>query len=257
MIMNDLHILRNTLKDLFRFKKLLVVLLISALPLLVAVLWRALTPADQFVKADVYNRLSELIVFGFVLVMLACVFGTNLVAQEVEQKTIVYLLTRPVPRWRILLMKYAAAVIATIVAAWLASGLLLLVTAGASASGGAKITVAHDLGILAIGALTYGGLFLLFATMFRRPLIVGLLYTFGLETWLPSLPGNFKLLSLMAYLRELAAHPAAAPVDVTDAAQDPMSPALAWKVVIAVIVVTVTAACIVFTRSEYVPRDDV
>lgn len=253
--MNDLHILRNTLKDLFRFKKLLVVLLISVLPLLVAVLWRAVTPADQFVKADVYNRLSELIVFGFVLVMLACVFGTNLVAQEVEQKTIVYLLTRPVPRWRILLMKYAAAVIATIVAAWLASGLLLLVTGGASTTG--KIAFGHDLGILAIGSLTYGGLFLLFATMFRRPLIVGLLYTFGLESWLPSLPGNFKLLSLMAYLRELAAHPVAAPVDVTDVAQDPMSPALAWKVVIAVIVVTVTAACIVFTRSEYVPRDDV
>jgi len=224
----------------------------------VALLWRAVTPADQFVKADVYNRLSELIVFGFVLVMLACVFGTNLIAQEVEQKTIVYLLTRPVPRWRILLMKYAAAVIATIAASWLASALLLLVTgSSATTPGGAKIEFAHDLGILALGSVTYGALFLLFATMFRRPLIVGLLYTFGLESWLPGLPGNFKLLSLMAYLRELAAHPAAAPVDVTDVAPDPMSPALAWKVVITVIVVTITAACIVFSRSEYVPRDDV
>jgi len=256
--MNDLHILRNTFKDLLRIKKLLVVLLVAALPVLVAVLWRFAGAADEFVKADVYDRLSETLIFGFVLVMMSCVFGTNLVAAEVEQKTIVYLLTRPVPRWRIILMKYLAAVFATIVAVWVAAGLLLLVTGVPHANGAdeSHFSFGRDIAILTVGAFAYGGLFLLFATAFQRPLIVGLLYTFGIESWLPSLPGNFKALSLMAYLRSLAAQAPAVPIQ-SDSPFDPISHGLAWAVVIGVIVVTVIAACIVFTTREYVPRDDV
>jgi ABC-2 type transport system permease protein len=251
--MNDLNILRNTLKDLFRPKKLIVVLIVAALPLLVAVLWRVAAPADQFVKSDVYNRLSDLLIFGFVLVMLACVFGTNLVAQEVEQKTIVYLLTRPVPRWRILLMKYLAAFLATTLATWLAAMLLFTVTT--STVHLTHTAFGRDLIVIPIGCLAYGGLFLLIATLFRRPLVIGLIYTFAVESWLPNLPGNFKMLSLMAYLRALAPHPLST-ADPTDIATD-ITQALAWKVVIGVVIVTVTAACVVFSTSEYVPRDDV
>jgi ABC-2 type transport system permease protein len=251
--MNDFHILRNTLKDLFRIKKLIVVLIVAAIPSLVAVIWRVATPADQFVKADVYNRLSDLLIFGFVLVMLACVFGTNLVAQEVEQKTIVYLLTRPMPRWRILLMKYLAAFIATTLATWLGAALLFMVT---GASNLAHTVFLRDLAVISIACLVYGGLFLLCGTVFRRPLIVGLLYTFGVETWLPTLPGNFQFLSLMAYLRALAPHPLSTD-DPTTIAMNGITEALGWKVVIGVAIVTVTAACIVFSTNEYVPRDDV
>jgi len=256
--MNDLHIFRNTFKVLLRFKKLLVVLLVAALPVLVGLLWRFAGASGEFVKADVYDRLSDSLIFGFVLVMMACVFGTNLVAAEVEQKTIVYLLTRPVPRWRIILMKYLAAVVATIVAAWIAAGLLLLVTGVPRGSGleEAHFSFGRDLAILAAGSFAYGGLFLLFATAFPRPLIVGLLYTFGIESWLPSLPGSFKMLSLMAYLRALAAQ-APATTDPSDNPFDPITHGLAWAVVIGVIVVTVIASCIVFTTKEYVPRDDV
>ena len=52
------------------------------------------------------------------------IFGTGVVSREVEQKTIVYLLTRPVARWRILLMRYLAAVTAITLTVWLATGLL-------------------------------------------------------------------------------------------------------------------------------------
>jgi ABC-2 type transport system permease protein len=251
--MSDFYIFRNALKDLFRVKNLIAVTLVALLPLGIALLWRSLAPASQFVNADVYDRLSETVIFGFVLVILACVFGTGLVSQEVEQKTIVYLLTRPVPRWRILLMKHAAAFLATTLVAWVASALLLLGTGGIHA--GAKAHIGRDLLILPVGSLAYGGLFLLMTTLFRRPLILGLVYTFGIESWLPGLPGNFKMLSLMAWLRVLAPH--AQPGAADDIASgDILTPRLAWIVVTAVIVVTTACALAIFSTNEYVPRDD-
>jgi ABC-2 type transport system permease protein len=250
--MSDFYIFRNTLKDLFRVKNLIAVALVALLPLGIALLWRSLAPAGQFASADVYGRLSETVIFGFVLVMLACVFGTGLVSQEVEQKTIVYLLTRPVPRWRILLMKHAAALLATTLAAWAATGLLLLATGGVHA--GVQSTLGRDLLILPVGCLAYGGLFLLMSALFRRPLILGLVYTFGIESWLPGLPGNFKMLSLMAWLRVLAPHAQPGAADPTDGTI--LTPHLAWGVMIAVIIVTTALALAVFSTNEYVPRDD-
>jgi len=124
--MSDVFLLRSTLKDLFRVKKLIPIGMLVLLPALIALIWRSLVSDHSYNAGDVYNHLSELLVFGFLLVILACVFGTGVISQEVEQKTIVYLLTRPVPRWRILAMKFVATFLATSLAAWLASLLLAL-----------------------------------------------------------------------------------------------------------------------------------
>ena len=65
----------------------------------------------------------------------------------------------------------------------------------------------RDLAILPIGALAYGSLFVFLATFIRWALLLGLLFAFGWESWVPSLPGDFARISLMAYLRALAPHP--------------------------------------------------
>ncbi len=38
-------------------------------------------------------------------------------------------------------------------------------------------------------------------------LLLGLLFAFGWEWWVPNIPGDFAKLSLMAYIRVLAPHP--------------------------------------------------
>src|SRR5258708_16965542 len=104
-----------------RPKRIIVALVLIALPTLLAMLFRLGMSAEEYSGEAVYNTLESGVVFGFLLVILSVVFGTGVLAQEIEQKTIVYLLTRPVPRWRIMLMKFLGAVTSIIVTIWLAS----------------------------------------------------------------------------------------------------------------------------------------
>ena len=257
--MSDLYIYLNTLRDLVRPRKLLAVLLLVAFPTLLALFLHAKSPHDA-TGLRLYDTIATFLVYNFVLVILSVIFGTGVITQEVEQKTIVYLLTRPVPRWRILLMKYAATVTMTTLTVWLASLALALATLGFG--GIAHSGLLRDIGMLAVGALAYGALFLLVATLVDRPLMFGLLYAFGWESWVPSLPGNFKYLSLMAYLRVLAPHGGnqdngADPSSILAAlSSNPISTHVATLALIVAIGGALVAALAVFSTREYVPREE-
>ena len=422
--MADLYILKTSIRDLLRAKRVVASLLLIAAPAGIALLWR-MAAREMFDPYDAYNTLMSVVVYGFLLVILSVVFGTGVISQEVEQKTIVYLLTRPVPRWRIVLMKFLAAVLGILVTVVAATLLLGAVTVG---SGGEKSSVlrmrdlrdrsflvnqitAHDepvseylyskmpdwvkeeleerqkrikealeerrrqqsqqqlpaaaqqpvrrggpgqirrafrgrrsdgeyyqrivlnavnqtlqndtefyhedrfptvyadtpaiqqlikerpkpgprltrlnrllverywstdiaprteavfplrqdLMILPVGALAYGALFLLLATLLNRPLMYGLVFAFGWESWAPNLPGSFKMASIMAHLRTLSPHaqPAAETVDLlqflSGGIQTTITEATARNVLIGVILVSLALALAIFSRFEYVPRED-
>jgi hypothetical protein len=148
----------------------------------------------------------------------------------------------------------------TTLTAWLASLVLALATVGTRGLGHSGLL--RDIGILPVGALAYGALFLLMATLIDRPLMLGLLYGFGWESWVPSLPGNFKYLSLMAYLRVLAPHTGMSDDSV---AQNPLLAAVNADVIsdrvaalalIVVILGALAAALAIFSTREYVPREE-
>lgn len=257
--MSDLYLFRGALKDLLSPKKMAAALILSTLPALLSLVWRAFA-RSEFQPEVVYNTLAAGLVFGFILVILAVVFGTGVVSQEIEQKTIVYLLTHPVPRWRILLVKFLAAFLVITVTVSLAAVALAFAAFGPNRL--AESRLGRDLLVLPIGALGYGALFLLLATVLNRPLLYGLLFAFGWESWVPNLPGNFQKVSLMSYLRVLAPHPQpeAESVEISQllTVLNPVTipESTAKWVLFGVIVVALAAALFLFSINEYVPRDD-
>ena len=229
------------------------------MPAALGLLWRMAPAGAEFAPERAYNALSGGMVFGFVLVILAVIFGTGVVSQELEQKTMVYLLTRPVPRWRILLAKFGGALVGITAASWLAALLL----AGAVFGGGLfHELVRRDLLILPVGALAYGAFFLLLATALNRPLIVGLGLAFGWETWAPQISGVFQRFSLMTYLRVLAPHEALQreddPISMLSQMLNPeqISQSTAWWTLAITIALTLGLSLLLFSNREYAPRDD-
>jgi hypothetical protein len=63
-----------------------------------------------------------------------------------------------------------------------------------------------DLGLLALGLAVYGALFAVVGAFFKRPLLIGLMFTFGWEPTVLLLPGYLKQFTIAFYLQSLVPH---------------------------------------------------
>lgn len=264
-MISDLLLFRAALRDAIRPRRLIIALLVTFLPPLVGLAWRLLTPAKDFAPDEVYDSLVPGLIFSFSLTILSVVYGTGVVSQELEQRTIVYLLTRPLPRWRILLARFAASLLVVILITVTSTVLLALIVYGPKAFGEAGVGL--DVRALLIGSFAYGALFLLLGATLPRPLIYGLLFVFGWETWVPALPGAFARISVMSYLRVLSSREIGGGQQGGDAGGNflmafstppemDISQKQAWLILLAVAMVALLGALFAFSRREYAPRDD-
>jgi len=156
----------------------------------------------------VFGLIMWLLYIRFIIPILGVFFGTSLIADEVDDKTITYLFTRPVPRRAVLLGKYFAYVACTVLLV-LPSVILvffLIVPMGGSTIASAFPSLVTDLGMLALGLIAYGAVFALVGTRLKRPLIVGLVFAFGWEPAVMLFPGYLKRLTVAYYLQALVNH---------------------------------------------------
>ena len=143
----------------------------------------------------------------FSIPVLGVFYGTSLIADEVEDKTITYLFSRPISREAVLLGKYLAymgctmlVVLPSIMLVW-----LLVIPMGGS-FGANFIDLVKDLGIVAIGLAVYGAVFAFIGAKFKRPLLIGLVFVFGWEQVVLMFPGYLKQFSVAYYLQGLVPH---------------------------------------------------
>ena len=181
------------------------------LPVLFAVLYRAVLVAKlppQMTGFDLYGVIVALYVLSNALPLAALFYAVSLVADEVEGKTITYLLTRPVPRSAVLLGKFAAFLATTLgllLPATVVTFFLLVTAQGTTGLSAAVPHLFRDLGAMAMGLVAYGAFFTLMGVLLRRPVIPGLLFLYVWEL-LAHLPGYLPRFTISAYLRSLVSH---------------------------------------------------
>jgi ABC-2 type transport system permease protein len=143
----------------------------------------------------------------FIVPVLGVFYGTSLIADEVEDKTITYLFTRPIPRGAVLVGKYIAYVACTICVV-LPSVMLvyLLVVPMRGSLGAAFPDLLKDLMLIAVGLAVYGAVFAFVGAKFKRPLLIGLVFVFGWEQAVLAFPGYLKQFTVMYYLQALVPH---------------------------------------------------
>ena len=132
--------------------------------------------------------------------LLSLLYGTAIVNGDVERKTITYLFTRPVAKWRIVTGKYAAVVGFLAVPTTLS---LLLSWLLLGTPGGARLIA--GMGLATLGAVVaYTAVFAAIGTLFRnRPLVVGILYAFVVEGFLSCIPALINTFTVTYYLRSV------------------------------------------------------
>ncbi|MFI7546399.1 ABC transporter permease [Actinoplanes sp. NPDC049599] len=172
------------------------VLLLLPLPLLLvglALLCRTydVNPADWGTPVLVGLGLAV------VLPVISLIVGTGVLGSEVDDGTIVHILTKPLPRRDIIVAKLGVAIGVSA----LTSAVPLFV-AGALADS-ARLGLGLAVGAV-VGACAYSAFFLLLSLLTRRPVLLGLLYILVWEGLLARFVDGTRVLSIQQYVITIA-----------------------------------------------------
>ncbi len=148
--------------------------------------------------------LLDIFVISFFLPLMSMIFGSSLIRDEIEDKSITNVLTAPISRIKMFLGYYFSIAIVSAFAVWLilTSGFLTYFGVLGFDTETLQIYVSMG-GLAALGALVYSSLFILVSIIIKRALYFGLFYVFIWEGFVGSLPGNIKLVSIRHYLRSI------------------------------------------------------
>jgi ABC-2 type transport system permease protein len=187
-----------TLRQLLAVRRGAAVLLLALLPVVVAGLFslRGVEDATPFLL-DLYDSFLVRIV----LPVIALIFGTGAFGAEREDGTAVYLLTKPVARWRFALSKLVTAALLTMV---VAAGSALLTGLVALRGFGADGTVAGFTAGVAVGGLLYAWVFVALGLVVRRAIIAGLVYVILWEAIAADMFAGTRTLSIRQYVLSVA-----------------------------------------------------
>jgi hypothetical protein len=149
----------------------------------------------------VFSAAITLLYFRFIVPAVGVFYGTSLIADEVEEKTITYLFTRPIPRGAIVLGKYLAYILCATCVVLPSVAVVFMVMVPFHEMAPLFGSFVRNLGVLGLGLGAYGAVFLWTGALFRRPLVGGLLFVFGWEQLAAILPGYMGRLTIAHYLQ--------------------------------------------------------
>jgi len=187
--------------------------LVVGAPVIIALIVRALFELGAFRVGGAMNgpaffgAVIWVLYLRVIVPVLGVFYGTSLIADEVEDKTITYLFTRPIPRGAVLVGKYLAYLVCTVfvVLPSVVIVYLAIVPMGGRL-GGAFIDLVKDLVLLGLGLAVYGAVFAFVGARFKRPLLAGLIFAFGWEQAALAIPGYLKKWTVAYYLQALVPH---------------------------------------------------
>ncbi len=193
-----------TVRQFLHGKRWMVIGILFLLPAGLAVLVRLMDPR-------VPSTLLEFL-FAFMLIpqallpLLALLYASGMIQDELEEQTITYLLVRPLPRWALYIMKMLATLTTTVVLTVVFTAITYAAIYIANTTDAATVLrrCTQAAGIHALAVVAYCSLFGLLSLITKRSLVVGILYSVIFEGLLANMPFSIRLLTVIYYARLIA-----------------------------------------------------
>jgi ABC-type transport system involved in multi-copper enzyme maturation permease subunit len=192
----------------------------------------------------------------FVTVLIALFFGTGIVADEVDGKTITYLFIRPLRKAWILLSRFLAYLVGTVALITPSHLIATVITAtdpkireGLAPQIGMSF---QYIGVVGLGMLVYGAVFCVFGARFKYAVLWGLILAFGWEKITLVVPGNIKKYSAIHYLLSVFPRQNLLREPIVNMLGDaPPSPGLGFLMIFIITAAFLLLAVWIFQRREY------
>ncbi|MGB3258085.1 MAG: ABC transporter permease subunit [Ornithinimicrobium sp.] len=188
-------IARLATQSLLGQRRFILLAVLPVLLLLLSVVTVALTDGSLAVEP-----ITMVFGFGLVLPLIALLVTNGVLGPEIEDGSIIYLLSKPISRYVVVTSKFAVAVTMSV---GMGAGSVFL-SALLLDLGDPGQALAIGLGGVA-AALGYCGLFLALATVTRHGTIGGLIYVLGFEGLLASWLGGLQYISVGSFGRRVVA----------------------------------------------------
>ncbi|MEK9519375.1 ABC transporter permease [Streptomyces sp. NPDC087908] len=186
---------RLTYRALLGRRRALILFLLPAMLLLISAAVRALNGADDQVAADVLGGFA----LATMVPLIGVIAGTGAIGPEIDDGSIVYLLSKPVKRPSIIFTKLIVAIAVTMVFSAVPTFLAGFILNG----NGQQVAVAYTVAAL-VASIAYSALFLLLGTISRHAVVIGLVYALVWEALFGSLIEGARTLSVQQWALALA-----------------------------------------------------
>jgi ABC-2 type transport system permease protein len=200
----------HAFRSIFKGRRTVLIALAGCVPILIAVIWR-MTGALDMNPAPIampgINMFEMMIASSFLhfyILLYAIFFGTALFGDEVDNRTLVYLLMKPISRMTLVLGKFATYLVCglMLVIPYVIALYLILVSANGfrALQDNLNLLCLHSL-VLFMALLTYGALFTFLGALTRFAIYFGIALCFLWEQVLVFIPAPLKKWTIMYYLQ--------------------------------------------------------
>jgi len=176
------------------------------LPVLAVLAVRVWYDGPDLTPQILLSTLSYDTFIPFLIPLVAMAVGTSAIGEQVEEGTIVYYWTRPIPRWAIYLGRLLAAqfVAATLLVFSLALCFTGMVWGNLESITFHFIKLYFDTCcLLVVGAFVYSAVFACIGTYVRKPMLPSILFAFGWEPLVSDIPQRIQEYTVRFHLRNL------------------------------------------------------
>jgi ABC-2 type transport system permease protein len=154
---------------------------------------------------EVFFNAATPIYFILIIPLITILYSISVIREDIENHTMVYLITRPVSRTEILFFKYKG----FIISAWIPLTISLSLSFFITASNEGSIFLHIDylgtiLLIMTLMVFAYGALFFIFALITSYPTVLSLLYVFFIETMIYQQSNVINRFSIMFHIQSIA-----------------------------------------------------
>jgi ABC-2 type transport system permease protein len=232
--------------------------LISLIPILLAALIKLslFLSARDITGIYIFSNIIMAFYLQFLILILALFFGTSICSEELEGKTLTYLTTRPIPKSAVLLGKFGASYLMTVMMTGLGIVIAFLIL-NVDTLGDLSIygVLFRDLAVLSLGLLCYMAFFTMIGTFLKKSIMFGLIFSFGWENVIQYFPGSTQKFAIAHYLKSLLPTPTTERFSFLLFRLEPTSPAAAVAILLFLTALFLALACLIFSSKEYILQD--
>ena len=204
----------------------------------------------------IFSNMIMVFYLQFLILILAIFFGTSVCSDEIEGKTLTYLTTRPISKTGIILGKYAAYTLLTILMTLV--GLLicfLILNVEHLLDLSLYKILLRDALVLVLGLICYMSFFTLVGTFLKRSILFGLIFSFGWENVIQYFPGSTQRFAIVHYLKSLLPSQTGGRFSFLLFRLEPTPPIMAVLMLFIIAGVFLFLASLFFSQKEYILQD--